>query len=53
MGEDVIMTDLQTTSSKKPREMKNLLIKVKEYDTSTITTEGGKVVDTEKTIREH
>ena len=33
--------------------MKNLLVKVKEYDTPTITTEGGKVIDTEKTIREH
>lgn len=53
MGEDVIMTDLQTTSSKKPREMKNLLVKVKEYATPTITTEDGKVIDTEKTIREH
>ena len=53
MGEDVIMTDLQTTSSKKSREMKNLLVKVKEYATPTITTEDGKVIDTEKTIREH
>ena len=53
MGEYVIMTDLQTTSSKEPRELKNLLVKVKEYDTPTITIEGGKVIDTKKTIREH
>ena len=33
--------------------MKNLLVKAKEYVTPTITTEDGKVVDTEKTIREH
>ena len=50
MGEDVIMIDLQATSTKKPREMKNLLVKVKEYATPTITTQDGKVIDTEKTI---
>ena len=33
--------------------MKNLLVKVKEYVTLTITTEDGKVIDTKKTIREH
>ena len=53
MGEDVIITDLQTISTKKTREMKNLLGKVKEYATPTITTKDGKVIDTEKTIREH
>ena len=53
MGEDVIMTDLQATFTKKPREMKNLLLKVKEYATPTITTKDGKVIDIEKTIREH
>ena len=53
VGEDVIMTELQATSTKKPREMKNILVKVKECATPTITTEDGKVIDTEKTIREH
>ena len=53
MDEDLIMTDSQATPTKKPREMKNLLVKVKEYATPTITTEDGKVIDTEKTIKEH
>ena len=33
--------------------MKDLLVKVVEYATPTITTEEGKVVDKEKTIRDH
>ena len=33
--------------------MKDLLVKVVEYATPTITTEKGKVVDTEKAIRDH
>lgn len=53
MGEDVIMIDLQAASTMKPREMKNILVQVKEYATPTITTEDGKVTETEKTISEH
>lgn len=33
--------------------MKNILVKVKGYATPTITTKEGKVIDTEKTIKEH
>ena len=53
MDEDLIMTDSHATPTKNPREMKNILVKVKEYATPTITTKEGKVIDTEKTIREH
>ena len=53
VDEDLIMVDSQATPTKNPREMKNLLVKVVEYATPTITTVEGKVVDIEKTIRDH
>ena len=53
IDEDLMMVDSQDTPTKKPKEMKDLLVKVVEYATHTITTKEGKVVDTEKTIRDH
>ena len=53
LDEDLISIDSQDTPTKKSREMKDLLVKVVEYATPTITTKKGKVVDTEKAIRDH
>ena len=53
IDKDFMMVDSQATPIKKPREMKDLLVKVVEYATPTLTTKEGKVVDTEKTIRDH
>ena len=53
LDEDLMMIDSQATPTKNPREMKDILVKVVEYVTPTITTKQGKVIDTEKTIRDH
>ena len=38
LDEDLIMTNSQATPTKNPREMKDLLVKIVEYATPTITT---------------
>lgn len=52
VDEDLMMRDSRATPTKKPREMKDLLVKLVEYATPTITTEEGKAIDIEKIIKD-